>query len=288
MNMKNRYKKNTNWYVINIKARDVQTPQRYIDAFERLNENDPLIQLRGSRHISVKSYYRSQYLEQDNTPRTLYLKLSAYDILNPDAFYDKKRKENVSLHWDPDIVANEKEVELIFVPRVHRAVFRVSTSISLNYIVKYFVEALQIVEGEELFDVHVVKDHDIIEKILTSYEVYKVDADISFSNADRSSGFHKLLDDKLRKAKASRTKMTFVGSKDQPLGTEEDGMIAAVVGISESNGSVIARVKETQNSKVTTIKTQDYPLKLSVSLRDREDDYTDLYNDLITKFGNNG
>ena len=68
--MKNRYKKNTNWYVINIKARDIQTPQRYIDVFERLNEKDPLIQLRGSRHISVKSYYKSQYLEQDNTPRT--------------------------------------------------------------------------------------------------------------------------------------------------------------------------------------------------------------------------
>ena len=56
--MKNRYKKNTNWYVINIKARDIQTPQRYIDVFERLNEKDPLIQLRGSRHISVKSTIR--------------------------------------------------------------------------------------------------------------------------------------------------------------------------------------------------------------------------------------
>lgn len=286
--MKNKSIKDTKWYVINIKARDVQTPQRYIDAFEHINEQDPLIQLRGNRHISIKSYQKSQILEKDGTPRTLYLKLSAYDILNPDAFYDKKRKENVSLHWNPDIVANEKEVELIFVPKVHRAVFRINASVSLNYVVKYFIGSLNVVEGEDLFDVDIVKDHDIIEKILTSYKVYKVDADISYSNADRSSGFRKILDDKLREAKAGRTRMTFIGSKDQPLSTEEDGMIAAVVGISESNGSVIARVKETQTSKVSTIKTQDYPLKLSVAIKDRENDYTELYNKIVTEYGNNG
>lgn len=35
--MKNKSIKDTKWYVINIKARDVQTPQRYIDAFEHIN-----------------------------------------------------------------------------------------------------------------------------------------------------------------------------------------------------------------------------------------------------------
>ena len=285
--MNNRLRRNTKWYVVNIKSRDVQTPQRYIDAFTQLNVQDPLVLLRGSRHISIKSFQRSQYLDCNGYPRALYLKLSAYDILNPDAFYNRRQRESVSLQLDPDIVANEKETEIIFVPSVHRLAFRTATPISLSYIVKYFSDGLSMVDGEGHFDVHVVKDHDVIERILMSHEIFKIDAVISYSNADPSLGFHNVLDNKLRRARASRMRMTFEGTREQPLQAEDDGMIAAIVGISESNGCVEARVRETENANISTIKTKDYPLKMDVQITDRADGFTDAYNELVSRFGNN-
>lgn len=278
----------TLWYVVNIKSRGIQTPQRYIEAFEHLNESDPLILLKGNRYISIESLQRSNYLEENGRySRALFLKLSAYDIINPDAFYNRRSRENVSLQWDPDLTANKKDIEIIFVPSVHKLAFKKSSPISLKSVLKYFSEALKEVEGEGSFDVDVVKSHDIIQRILTSYEIFKVKADISYSNADRSGGFRHLLDDKLRGVNAQRTKILFEGSKYQPLQSGEDGMLEAVVGISENNGSVVAKVRETVNSRVQVINTDKYPLNMEVNTINREDVNTDVYNELKTRFGNN-
>ena len=47
----------TTWYVINIKARRNQTPQHYVDAWNLINEQDPLIELPKStnRFASVRT-----------------------------------------------------------------------------------------------------------------------------------------------------------------------------------------------------------------------------------------
>ena len=98
-------------------------------------------------------------MEQDNTPRTLYLKLSAYDILNPDAFYNKKRKENVSLHWDPDIVANEKEVE--------RKLEERKSMINFEEELKNFQPSLEVEEAEEAIYNHKLTDMtDVLEEMM--------------------------------------------------------------------------------------------------------------------------
>lgn len=277
----------TIWYVINIKSRDIQTPQRYIEAFEHLYREDPLILLKGNRHISIESLQRSSYLEENGGyPRTLFLKLSAYDIVNPDAFYNRRSRENVSLQWDPDLTANKKDVEIVFVPSVHRFAFKKSSSISLNSVLKFFSKALTQVEGEDTFDVDVVKSHDVIQKILMSHEIFRIEADISYSNADRSGGFRRLLDEKLRGVNACRTKISFEGSRHQPLQSGTDGMLEAVVGISESNGTVVAKIRETARGNVQIINTKDYPLNLEVNTTNREDVNTDVYNELKTRFGN--
>lgn len=58
-------KRQTIWNVINIKSRGIQTPQTYIHAFECLKEQDPLIQLRGNRHMSIKSMSQASYIEKE-------------------------------------------------------------------------------------------------------------------------------------------------------------------------------------------------------------------------------
>lgn len=279
-------KKKTTWYVVNIKSRVEQTPLRYVQAFEHINQEDPLILIRGNRYIGIRHFSKSNYLEEDGTyPRSLLLKLTTYDIVNPDAFYNTRSRENISMQWDPDVAINEKDVDLIFIPCVHRLVFRKNSPISLTAVLKFLRESLDRVEGEELFDVDVVKSHDMIQKILTSHEIYSINADISFSNADRSSNFIKWFDDKLRNSNVQRTMVSLRGSKEHPLVVEEDGLLEAVVKISESNGTVKAHVKQTKDSKVETIDTKHYPMVLAISADDHEDINKYLYNELKTKYG---
>lgn len=76
-------------YVINIKSRYEQTPQKYVKLFEQLYAKDPLILLHSNRYISIKQLLKSEYLEDDGTPRMLLIKLISYDILNPDVNPEK-------------------------------------------------------------------------------------------------------------------------------------------------------------------------------------------------------
>lgn len=280
-------KKKTVWYVVNIKSRGIQTPETYVEAFEKLQKEDPLIHLRANRFLSIKSMFKSEFFESEGYVRSILVKLSAYDILDHDRFYNKRKKESVSLQLDPDIVANEIETSLIFVPRVHRFAIRTNSEISLNYVQKYFQEAFDKVMGKGSFDVTIVKDKDVVQRIISSYQIYSIKADLTFSNNDRSiSGFQKVFDHKIREMNPTRFQMNIQGTSRQPLQAVPDGLIQAAANLSESNGYINARVREYEGSRISHINTNDYPLNMSVT-NAGDDLNTATYNELINRFDNN-
>lgn len=284
---RNGVRRYTNWNVINIKSRGTQTPQTYIEAFDQLKESDPLVNLRGNRYISIKSMSKTDFLENDGYVRSILVTLSAYDIIDHDRFYNTRSKENISLSLDPDIAANASEVELIFVPRVHRLAMRSSSKISLKNVHRFFLEAFNMVIGDGAFDVTIVKDKDFIERILSSSKIYSIDADITFSNRDPSSGFQSVFDQKIREMNPTKLTMNIRGTKDIPLEATPDGLIEAVANLSESNGYIKARVLEHEGGIITNINTDNYPLNMRLENTTAEDLYTSAYNELINRFDNN-
>lgn len=48
------YNKATSWYVINLKARTNQCPQHYVNAIREMNNQDPLIEVRDNKCISIQ------------------------------------------------------------------------------------------------------------------------------------------------------------------------------------------------------------------------------------------
>ena len=101
----------TTWYVINIKARRNQTPQHYVDAWNLINEQDPLIELpkTTNRFASIRAMSFSQQYDNDNIPHYIETKLVAYTIIDPEKFYNRRTKEDLAIDWNTDIVANKKE-----------------------------------------------------------------------------------------------------------------------------------------------------------------------------------
>jgi len=255
----------TTWYLINIKARRDQTTEHYVQAFRNLYEQDPLISFpRSGKSGSLKYATFSNLLDENNTPKWIQIGLLSYTIIDPEAFYNKRSRENVTMdNWNEDIVANKKETDLYFIPSVHTLVVRCNSDISLKNIVYYLSEALNQVEPET-FDVDIIIERDILDRILNAHAVTHLYANISYSNPGHTRGFEAAFDRKLREMGASRIEFTATGSKDHPLNSEYDGMLQSVVNLSEQNGYVQATIQSTENAKFEKIDSSEHPRKLVV------------------------
>ncbi len=276
----------TTWHVINIKAHSNQTPSHYVNAFDSIETQDPLIEMekRTNRYVSIRSVSRSNIRTIEGLPQWIVINLVAYTMIDPNAFYNRRSKEDVEMPWDDDVVANKKEAQLIFIPSVHKIAVKRNSDITLNYILQYLKGALESVEPEG-FDVDTVKDRDTLERILTAEKLISLNAHISFSNPGRGEMFKKLLDKKLREMNPSSVDIALQGSEERPLNRDKDGLVQAIVDISEENGSVQATIQNGSRIGRERIDTEDHPLVLQVC-QIINDVCSTIYNVLNTRFNN--
>lgn len=253
----------TTWNLVNIKARQEQTTSHYVEAFRRLYAEDPLIKFpRGGKSGSLKSVQLSELLEEDGNPCWIHIGLLSYTVIDPEAFYNKRSQEDVKMeNWDENIVANKKEADLYFIPSIHTLAVKSSAEIGLKNVVYYLAEALNKIEPE-IFDVDVIVEKDVLNKILTAHLITHLYANISYSNPGHTHGFEAAFDSKLRGMGGGRFEFTATGSKEHPLNNEEDGMLPAIVNLSEQNGYVRATIQSTANSKLEKIDSSEHPRRL--------------------------
>lgn len=277
----------TSWYVINVKARRNQTPNHYVNAWKAIREKDPLVEIphTANRMVSVKRILFSNDIDENGTPTWIMTNLVAYTIINPNEFYNRRTKEKLQMKWDDDIAANMKETELFFIPSVHKIAVRKSSDITLNYLLHYLQNALDSIEPE-CFDIDVVKDHDELEKILTAHSILSIEAEVSYSNPGNTGGFQEIFEEKARSSNLSSLWIRIRGSKDHPLNTENDGLVKAIVSLSEENGSVKAIINQTETSGPEVIDTKQHPFILRIP--QMINNYcTTIYNEFRTRYGNN-
>ena len=255
----------TTWYLVNIKARREQTTEHYVQVFRSLHEQDPLVGFpRGGKSGSLKYVTFSNLLDENGNPNWIQIGLLSYIIIDQEAFYNKRSREDVTMdNWNEDIVANKKETDLYFIPSVHTLAVKYNSDISLKNIVFYLSEALNRVEPDT-FDVDVVIERDILERILNAHAVTHLYANISYSNPGHTRGFEAAFDRKLRAMGASRIEFTATGSKEHPLNSEDDGMLQSIVNLSEQNGYVQATIQSTEEARLEKIDSSEHPRKLVV------------------------
>lgn len=255
----------TSWYLINIKARREQTAEHYVQAFRNLYEQDPLIDFsRGGKSGSLKYVTFSNLFDENGNPRWIQIGLLSYTIIDPEAFYNKRSREDVTMDdWNEDIVANKKETDLYFIPSAHTLAVRCNSDISLNNVVYYLSEALNIVEPNT-FDVDVIIERDILDEILNAHAVTHLYANISYSNPGHTHGFEAAFDRKLREMGASRIEFIATGSKEYPLNSVDDGILQSIINLSEQNGYVQATIQSTENAKLEKIDSSEHPRKVII------------------------
>lgn len=95
-------------------------------------------------------------------------------------------------NWDENIVANKKEVDLYFIPSIHTLAVKSNGEIGLKNVVYYLSEALNRIEPE-MFDVDIIVEKDVLNRILTAHLVTHLYANISYSNPGHTGGFEAAL-----------------------------------------------------------------------------------------------
>lgn len=276
----------TTWHVINIKARTEQTPMHYVNAFREINSQDPLIEMERTRekYISIRSMRECTITTTDGCPRWIELNLVAYTMIDTNAFYNRRSKEDVQMAWNEDVVANKKEAQLIFVPAVHKVVVKRNSKISLNYLLQYLFGALEFVEPDT-FDVDTVKDRDTLDRIMTAEKLLSLTAHVSFSNPGRGDGFIALLDAKTRESNTSSLDITLQGSENNPLQQAEDGLVNALVNMSEENGSIQAVIQNGSAISREVIDSKYHPMIFQVP-QIIGDIVSTMYNAVVARFNN--
>lgn len=248
----------TTWFVVNIKARKNQKPSHYVEAFRAINEKDPLIEVFGKKCISIRSMIESEYVENDDMPKWIQLNITHYTIVDPSAFYNIREHKDVDMEWNTDIVANKHEAELYFIPSVHMLAVKRNSKISLNNVLKYLQGALEDIEPEG-FDVSVVLDHDLITRILSAHAIYSYEAQISYSNPGHSKGFAKMFEDNMLTLNPNKFSLAAVGTEENPLVINDDGIIEAATRLAEENGSVKATIVESEGGRRERVDSKDHP-----------------------------
>ena len=248
----------TTWFVVNIKARKNQKPSHYVEAFRAIKEKDPLVEVFGKKCISIRSMIESECVENDDMPKWIQLNITHYTIVDPSAFYNIREHKDVDMEWNTDIVANKHEAELYFIPSVHMLAVKRNSKISLNNVLKYLQGALEDIEPEG-FDVSVVLDHDLITRILSAHAIYSYEAQISYSNPGHSKGFAKMFEDNMHALNPNRFSLAAVGTEENPLVINDDGIIEAATRLAEENGSVKATIVESEGGRRERVDSKDHP-----------------------------
>ena len=116
----------------------------------------------------------------------------------------------------------------------------------------------------DTFDVDIIVERDILERIIQAHAITHLYANISYSNPGHTNGFEAVFDSKLRELRASRIEFTATGSKEPPLNSREDGMLQSIVNLSEQNGYVQATIQSTENARFEKIDSSEHPRKVVI------------------------
>ena len=200
----------------------------------------------------------SECVENDDMPKWIQLNITHYTIVDPTAFYNIREHKDVDMEWNTDIVANKHEAELYFIPSVHMLAVKRNSKISLNNVLKYLQGALEDIEPEG-FDVSVVLDHDLITRILSAHAIYSYEAQISYSNPGHSKGFAKMFEDNMHTLNPNKFSLAAVGTEENPLVINDDGIIEAATRLAEENGSVKATIVESEGGRRERVDSKDHP-----------------------------
>lgn len=183
---------------------------------------------------------------------------------------------------------NPKETMYYFVPSAHRFALKIDQAISLNTVAEFLKKALsEIIEQGEQIEVIVEQASDVFEKILNATSVKRLIITITYTNADIEEGATEWLDDQLKDSQVGRAKLEFTSDQNENIIIENNKIIEGALGLAQNNGTVEARIIDSEDNKKKTVKTSLHPKSDEIEENLADNLLPGLYNKIMNTYRKN-
>jgi len=258
----------TPYFTFNIKYfTQNEIEDRYSTLIQKLFEADLKVKVHSDKYIFIRR------LQLSSDKKFFYGTFSRATKVEGD-WIDTITKEIVTFNVPPELYANAKEVDFVFIPDCHRLCLRRDSAFSHNVIHKFLEVGLgHIVDSNSELIINVETSEDILQRIYDAQRIKSLEVLISYTNDDFGDEFEEWMDEEL---KDSRISNFHYNAKPDSSGNinVNSRLIKGTLALSKNNGNAIARIVNSDN-KTETIKTVEHPKIDHVQL---SSDSRDTYN----------
>ncbi len=274
---------------LNVKLLHNQSPENYIQLFEKLKEEDYVVYVNKTKAIELVDFYKSQ-----NAPGVYIGKMNSFMRVQSEQWYNRKTKKLVvGPEIDEDLCPNTSESLFYFVPERHRIAVSSVSSVNISLIRLFLIEASERLLGKQQLTVTSETDKGYIDEIKNAKEVSRISVTWSYTNGDAQKGLAKILDDAAKKAGAARISAELYSAPGETLAVNEEDLSGAILELSLSNaeGEASATIRNPEYNKNgkqikanrKNVTTRNYPLKYVFTSKLPEIP-TMVYNFIMSRF----
>ena len=249
--------------LLNVKLHPSGNEKQYSNLLKSAFELRRPIRVRGEECMVLKSLKETECsITPARKTKVLTGRIVRYTRIDGKDWFDLNtmdKAENVDI--PSNVFPNLKETDYFFLPEAHRLVFVNNNGFSQNTVRSFFETLLkQILPGEDKFEVNIITDAVVVERILNASEIRRLMVRLSYSNADEHEAAADVLDRLLRGANVNRFTSEMVGDI-----VPSSEMVKAYLELSSNNGFAEASVKEQGETRFKRVRTTDYPQVVNIT-----------------------
>lgn len=252
---------------LNVKLLHNQSPENYIKLFEKLRDEDYVVNVNKFKAVEMVDFFQSQ-----EYPGVYIGKMNSFMRMQSEQWYDRRKKRLVvGPEIDDGLCANTVEGLFYFIPERHRIAVSSVSPVNISLVKLFIIEASERLLGKQQLTVTTETDRGFIEEIRQAKEVSRISVTWSYTNGDTQKGLAKILDDAAKKAGAARISAELYSAPGETLAVDEEDLSGAILelSISNSEGEASATIRNPEYNKNgkqikanrRNVTTRSYPLK---------------------------
>jgi hypothetical protein len=233
-----------------------RTPQSYEKLFHRLFSSREPVPVRKPGYVM----FRTMQTEHIAGTEVLKGHLCKFTKLESDRWLNINTG-SIEEHAIPaELFPNLKEMEYVFLPRIHRFCLLVRRQKAPLVSIRMFLERglNRTARDDEEVHVTIEKSHDFLEEILEAPHILNIDFQISFSNQDLNDEYTNLVDNQLRDAEIEYLQISGRAREGKSVELQKSTFLMGAVGLVPSNGHATARIVN-RDGYQQWVRTSDYP-----------------------------
>jgi len=289
-NKKNKKKekiRKVRYYGLNItlQSEDRKGPPIYAELIRSIYQNRYVFTIGQEINMVLRTQFSTNFTYKRKTFEVIYGKLLRFNSIKN--WYNQKQAIFQDYELPPDIVPNAFETDYMFIPEIHKFFIRYNNRINIYQTMVFIGKSLHelTVTGEK-YNVNLLSSNDKIDRILNAQVIKSLDVEISYTNDDIGNEAQELIDKMLKEARSGESKIILKPDGAGSLNPDSE-LVKGFVGIAKDNGKASAKIVN-QNGRNETIKTDDYPRKINLEVKDVDgtigDEKAVLFKDMMEEY----